>query len=164
VRVALAEDGTPRAPQIDRPLSTVSEPARLATAHLGSRRFVAYTAIGRAATSALGLVELGGTLPVEPLVPGEGYGALQLAAVSAPAAALFVMTRPAPGVAATERFNGQLLVRLVDEAGIGPALSVTAPDERVLHAAIARAEDGTVGVAYTTAAGVQVQWLRCADR
>lgn len=164
VRVALAEDGTPGAAQIERPLSTVSEPARLAVAHFGPRRFVAYTAIGRAATSAIGVVELGATLPPEPLVPGLGYGVLQLGAVSGPAAAVFAMTRPAPGVAATERFVGQLLVRLVDEAGLGPALDVSAPDERVSHASIARAADGTIGVAYTTSAGVSVRWLRCADR
>lgn len=164
VRLGLAEDGTPGAAQIDRPLSTVSEPARLAAAHLGPRRFVAYTAIGRAATSAIGLVELGGTLPVVPLVPGEGYGVLQVSGVSAPAAAIFVMTRPVPGVAATERFNGQVLVRLVDDAGVGPALVVTDAEERASYVALARADDATVGVAYTTSAGVDVRWLRCADR
>jgi len=163
VRVALGEDGTPRTAQIDRPLSTVSEPAHIAAAHVGPRRFVAYTAIGRAATSAIGVVELGGTLPAEPLVPGVGYGVLQLGAVSAPAAAIFVVTRPVPGAAAADRFNAQTLVRVVDAAGIGPELAVTAAEERVSHAAIARATDGTIGVAYTTSAGVSVAWLRCAD-
>ena len=81
-----------------------------------------------------------------------------------PISGRLLMTRPAPGVAATERFVGQLLVRLVDEAGLGPALDVSAPDERVSHASIARAADGTIGVAYTTSAGVSVRWLRCADR
>ena len=163
VRVALGEDGAPRPAQIDRPLSTVSEPAHIATAHVGPRRFVAYTAIGRAATSAIGIVELGGTLPAEPLVPGVGYGVLQLGAVSAPAAAIFAVTRPLPGAAAADRFNAQVLARVVDAAGIGPELAVTGAEERVSHAAIARAADGTVGVAYTTSAGVSVAWLRCAD-
>ena len=164
VRVALGEDGTPRPAQIDRPLSTVSEPAHIAAAHIGPRRFVAYTAIGRAATSAIGLVELGGTLPAEPLVPGEGYGVLQLAAVSTPGAAVFLATRPAPGVAATERFNGLLLARVVDEAGIGPALQVSTAEERIFHASLARGSDGTIGVAYTTTDGVSVVWMRCDDR
>ncbi len=164
VRVALGEDGTPRPPQIERPLSTVSEPARIAAGHLGARRFVAYTAIGRAATSAIGVVELGGTLPPVPLVPGEGYGPLHIDAVSAPAAVVFALTRPRAGIAPTERFHASAEVRLVDDAGPGPALPVGAPEEPASHVALARGDDGTLGVAVTSAAGVSVSWLRCADR
>jgi hypothetical protein len=164
VRVALDEEGAPRPPTIERPLSTVSEPARLAAGNLGARRLVAYTAIGRAATSAIGVVELGGTAPPVPLVPGEGYGPLHLAAVSAPAAVVFGVTRPRAGIAPTERFHASAEVRLVDDAGPGPALAIGAPDEPVSHLALARAEDGTLGVAVTSASGVSVSWLRCADR
>ena len=65
VRVALDEEGAPRPPTIERPLSTVSEPARLAAGNLGARRLVAYTAIGRAATSAIGVA--GMLLRAQPL-------------------------------------------------------------------------------------------------
>jgi hypothetical protein len=164
VRVALDEEGAPRPPTIERPLSTVSEPARLAAGNLGARRLVAYTAIGRAATSAIGVVELGGTAPPVPLVPGEGYGMLHVAAVSAPAAVVFGLTRPRAGIAPTERFHASAELRLVDEAGPGPALAVGNLNEPVSHLALARADDGTLGAAVTSASGVSVSWLRCADR
>jgi hypothetical protein len=84
--------------------------------------------------------------------------------VSAPAAVVFGVTRPRAGIAPTERFHASAEVRLVDDAGPGPALAIGAPDEPVSHLALARAEDGTLGVAVTSASGVSVSWLRCADR
>jgi hypothetical protein len=197
VRVPLGPDGAPRAAVIERPLSQLATPGRIAVAQVGGRTRVAYTAVGRAATSAIGLVTLGDTAAPEALVPGAGYGALTVAAASAVGAAVFVATRPVVGEPASGEaspggasaagggeaggspgageggtpasptsalFRGEVIVRLLDDAGLGPELRVTREGERASHAAIARTAAGDVGVVVTTAEGVSLHLLRCSGR
>jgi hypothetical protein len=181
VRVPLGPDGSPRAAVVERPLSQLATPGRIAVAQVGSRTRVAYTAVGRLATSAVGVVTLGDGGAPEALVPGTGYGTLTVSAAGAPRGGIFVATRAVAGTAtsatgdapaaagqgaalASPPAGGEVVVRLVDEAGLGPELRITREGERASHAAVARTASGDVGVVVTGAEGVSLHLVRCDDR
>src|SRR5262249_49796373 len=149
---------------VERPLSTVSQPAHIAAASAGGARFVAYTAIGNAATSAIGLVALGATTPPVAIVPGTGYGKLHVDAMDVGASGLCAADHPVSSAAATDAVKTDLAVRVLGENGLGPTLVVAEPSShRAGFPALARAHDGTVALAFTAPGGVYVEFLRCAE-
>lgn len=164
LRVALGDDGAPAPATVERPLSTVSQPAHIAVAAVGGSTWVAYTAVGRAATSAVGLVRLGSEAPPVALVPGTGYGRLHVDAVNAGRTAVFAADRPVAGAATTDAIKTDVVVRVLDEAGLGPPLVVAElSSQRAGSPALARAADGTIAVAFTGPSGVYLSLIRCAD-
>ena len=162
VGVQLGEDGSPEEAAVARPVGTVASPPELAAVRVGGRDWAAYTAVGNAATTAVGLLRIdtdGG--PAVPLVPGTGYGVLNVAATGAPAAALFAADAPKAPPPGSPR---EIHLRVVDQDGPGPALVLAGPDGSARHAAVARRADGVVGVAFESGSAVYVAWARCDDQ
>ena len=161
VRVPIGADGTPQASAVARPVGTVTAPPRLAVARGDGRVWAAYTAVGNAAATAVGYLPLDGTdTAPAAIVPGTGYGPLHVSAASAPGAAIFAADAPKDTPPTSPR---EVHVRLVDEDGVGPALTLQAPDGTARHASIARGAHGIAGVAFTAGDGVYVAWIRCDD-
>ncbi len=161
VRVTF-DGATPAPGTVARPLGSVAEPVvtRVVRTPIGS--FAGYTAIGSAATSAIGIVSLDSPdATARPLVRGTGYGVLQLAATAAPAAALFALDSP---LAAPPESPREVHLRVVDEAGEGPPLLIHGPDGHARSPGIARRADGVVAVSFATAGGVYVAFARCDDQ
>jgi hypothetical protein len=161
LRVALSPDGTPAKAEVVVPLKMIAGGVQLAAARGANGTFVAYTAIGNAATSAVGL------LPISPkpgqvqaLVPGTGYGPLHVAAVSAPGATVFAADAPIGKGGKEER---EVQVRIVDANGLGPVTVVRGPEGTAFGATLARGKNGTVAVGFSDGEAVWVQFLRCDD-
>jgi hypothetical protein len=113
-----------------------------------------YTAIGTAATTAVGLMYLDTPerAPVA-LVPGEAYGTLGVTAAALPQAALFVSETATPA-------RG-LRVHRVDGEGLGEPLVLVPTGEMNEHPAAAAGPDGTVAITVSTGAAMEVIFLRC---
>lgn len=161
VRVPVSSDGTPGRSKVAVPIGMVATPVELAAAHSQVGTYVGYTAVGKAATSAIGLIR------IEPesgspiaLVPGTGYGKLRVAAVAAPKALIFAADAPVEKGKADQR---EILVRLVDAQGIGPRTVINGPDGTAFQVKIARNQSGVVAAVYSSRSGVFVSWLRCDD-
>lgn len=153
------------AARVARAVSNLPDVPQIAVARRASdsRTFLGYVAIGRAATSAVGLLPLADadSSSPEPIVPGTAYSPLHVSAVAADAAIVIAADAPkTPG----GRPPREIHVRVLDAAGLGPALVLHAPDGTASHAAIARRADGTYAVAFTSDSGVYQQYLRCDDR
>src|SRR5262249_34447719 len=124
--------------------------------------FAAYTAIGTAATAAIGIVSLEATdATARPLVPGTGYGLLLLAGTAAPNAALFAVDAP---LAAPPQSPREVRLRVVDEAGEGPPLAIHGADGRARSPGIARRADGVVAVTFISGGAVYATFARCDDQ
>ncbi len=161
LRVRLSASGKPGEAEIALPVGSMGTPPELAAARAPSGTYVGYTGTGSALTSAVGLVAID---PVpgspQPMVKGTAYGQLHVAAAATPRAALFAADAPQqPGKDPPHEIH----VHLVDQDGMGPATVVRGPEGNASHAALARTEGGTVAVAFTTASGAYVAWLRCDD-
>lgn len=158
VRVAFKTDASPGDAHVVVPLNSVREPPQLAAARGGNRTWAAFTAIGTSATTAVGLLSIE-PVPSTPegLVPGTAYGDLSVAAVATPDAAVFAADTPtAPGRNTPRRVH----VTRVTDQGRGQPTSIDAGGG-ANHAAIARAGDGTIAVAFDNDSGVYVAFLRC---
>lgn len=159
-RAPLGEDGAPGEVVVARPIGNAFEPPELAAARVGDRTLVGYTAVGNAATSAVGVVPVPGDGPPAALVPGTGYGPVHVSVATSGAAAVFAADAPTDGPPSSPR---RVDVRVVRDAAPGPALAVTAPDGTGRHGGVARRADGVLGVVLTAGDGVYVRWLRCDD-
>ncbi len=160
LRIDIGNHGEPQPAQVALPVGMVLAPPQLAAASSSVGTYVAYTGLGSAATSAIGLVAIA---PVaghpEALVKGTAYGPLYLSAAAAPRALLFAADAPMqPGKDPPHEIH----VHVVGMRGPGPAAVIRAPGG-ASHASLARAEGGSVGVAFTAPAGVYLARLRCDD-
>jgi hypothetical protein len=162
VGVELSAAGTPSEPRVARPIGTAADPPEIAVARVGTRVFAAYTAVGNAATTAVGMIRADEDAQAPPvaIVPGTGYGVLNVSGVSGERAAVFAADAPQ---AAPPESPREVRVRIADAEGLGPELVVRGPDESARHAAIARRADGVIGVSFESAGAVHVVWLRCDD-
>jgi hypothetical protein len=160
LRVEIGNHGDPQPAQVVLPVGMVSSPPRLAAASSSAGTYVAYAGLGDAATSAIGLVAIAPIAGTpQALVKGIAYGALQVAAAAAPRALLFAADAPTqPGKDPPHEIH----VHVVGLRGPGPAAIIHGAGD-ASHAALARAEGGSVGLAFTAAAGVYVARLRCDD-
>ncbi|MBN1652480.1 MAG: hypothetical protein JXA30_01760 [Deltaproteobacteria bacterium] len=161
IRVPLTPEGAPEKTEVAVPVGMVATPVELAAAHNGFGTYVGYTAVGQAATSAVGLIQIDpecGT--VAPLVPGTGYGLLHVAAIDAPKALIFAADAP---VQKGKDAGREIQVRLVDSRGMGPKTVVRGTDGEARQVKIARNQEGVVAVVYCDKLGVFVSWLRCDD-
>lgn len=161
LRLDLAPDGSAGDPaEVVTPVSMVASPPELAAASSSIGTHVAYTGVGSAATTAVGLLAIAPIVSApEALVPGTAYGQLHVAAAAAPRAVIMVATAPlAPG----KDPELALEVTVIGLAGKGPSAVVRAPGG-ASHPAIARDREGHVGLAYATPSGSFVAILRCDD-
>jgi len=142
------------------PVSQPYAPPALAAARLSARRtVVAFTAIGRVAATAIGLVPLESAEAPVALVPSEGYGELALAVAHQPELAVF----------AVEAFRGsakdaarKVLVGVVDAAGPGALLALGLEDASASAPSLrANAQRGEFSLAYATPKGIQRVELAC---
>ncbi|MBX3252251.1 MAG: hypothetical protein KF901_34075 [Myxococcales bacterium] len=148
-----------------RPVSHVYDPALLAGGVIGERTLVGYTAVGQAAATAVGLVWSEGDRQPETtaLVPSAGYGALHVSAATAPRRVVFAADRPT----AREREAPReivLRVAIPGEAGVelGEPVVVRGPNDGPASlASLARHEDGTYALVFTSTDGVYARFLRC---
>jgi hypothetical protein len=160
-RVNLDAEGNPSTPEVAVPVGMMSQPPELAAAQSGAGTFVGYAGVGSAATSAVGLVRVAPKVGApEPLVKGTAYGALHLDAAASKQSVYFAMDAP---TTAGKTPQHEIQVVRVDAQGTGPVLKIAAPNGDATHAAIARAKDGSVGVAFTAADGVYFAKLACVD-
>jgi hypothetical protein len=161
LRIDLAGDGKPGEAQVAVPVTMVSSPPRLASAASGMGTYVAYTGVGSAATSAVGLVSIA-PIAGSPtaLIPGTAYGPLHVSATDAPRALLFVADAPKqPGKDPLKRIH----VHVIGRDGAGTATALEGPGGKANHPVIARDRAGTVAVAYQSGSAVYVALLRCDD-
>lgn len=151
--------------QVLRPVSHVYDPAQLAAARVGTRDFVAYTAVGTAAATAVGLVWSEGVRqpPPQPIVPGEGYGPLHVSATQSTSRVVFAADRPRGREREAPR---EVIVRLARAEGestrLGEPLVVRGPNDGPASLGrLARHADGTYALVYTASDGVYASFLRC---
>jgi hypothetical protein len=160
LRVDLAADGTAAPAQVVTAVSMVTSPPMLAAASSSIGSYAAYTGIGSAATTAVGLLPIAPIAgSAEALVPGTAYARLHVSAATAPRAVLFAASAP---TAEGKDPPLELRVHVVGLSGAGPAAVVRAAAGARMPA-IARDEQGHVGVAFTTPGGAFVAILRCDD-
>jgi hypothetical protein len=160
LRVDIGNHGDPQPAQVALPVGMVSRSPELAAASSSVGTYVAYTGLGSAATSAIGLVAispLAGT--PQALVKGTAYGPLHISAAAAPRALLFAADAPTqPGKTPLHEIH----VHVIGINGPGPATVIHGSGD-ASRAALARAEGGSVGLAFSAAAGVYLARLRCDD-
>lgn len=163
LRADLASD--PPEVTVMRPVSHVFDPALLAAGRIGGRDLVAYTAVGTAAATAVGMVWSEGAQQPEPqaVVPSAGYGALHVSAAQAPSSVVLAADRPRSREREAPR---EIVVRVAWQEGdatrLGEELVVRGPSEGPASLVrIARHEDGTYGLVLTGSDGVYARFLRC---
>ncbi|HEY8431079.1 MAG TPA: hypothetical protein VIL20_22020 [Sandaracinaceae bacterium] len=147
-------------PTIARPINLVTEPPELAAVRAGERDWIAYTAIGTAATTAVGLAPLEGTAPPVPLVAGTGYGVLHVDGASLGGPAVLVADAP-QGV--DRDAPREVHVRVLDADGApGAPAVVRGPGGAASRGRVAAADGGTIGVTFTEGDAIYFALGRCA--
>lgn len=160
LRVDIGSHGDPQTAQIALPVGMVSSPPELAAASTSIGTYVAYTGLGSAATSAIGLVAIAPVAGTpQALVKGTAYGALHVAAAAGPRALVFAADAPTQ---AGKSPPHEIHVHVVGREGPGPATVIPGSGD-ISRAALARAAGGTYGLSFTSAAGVYLARLRCDD-
>jgi hypothetical protein len=160
LRVDFGNNAEPQPAQVAVPVSMVSSPPVLAAAAGSVGMYVAFTGLGSAATSAVGLVAIA-PLAGSPttLIPGTAYGPLYVAAAAAPRGLIFAADAPKqPG----KDPQHEIRVQVVGIKGPGPTLVLHGAGS-ASHAGLARNEAGEVGVVFSAQSGVYVARLRCDD-
>jgi len=161
IRVPISSDGTPGRAKVVVPVSMVATPVELAAAHNQLGTYVGYTAVGRAATSAVGLIQIEPTTgSPSPLIPGTGYGQLRVASAVAPKALIFAADAP---LKRSKSGQLEIHVHLIDAQGLGPKSVINGLDGTASRVKIARNQTGVVAVVYSGLTGIYVSWLRCDD-
>ncbi|MFT3924846.1 MAG: hypothetical protein QM778_20090 [Myxococcales bacterium] len=155
-------DGTGKlAPAVVRtPVSQPYAPPALAAMQLSKdRTVVAYTAIGRAAATAIGLVPLRAAEAPVALVPSYGYGELALGAAQQSGVSVFAVE--------AFRVDGKdsprkVVVSVVDAAGAGEPLALGLDDASASSPSVAPGERaGEFELVYTTPKGLRSAALLC---
>jgi hypothetical protein len=161
LRVDFGNDAQPQQAQVAVPVSMVSSPPALAAAAGSVGTYVAFTGLGSAASSAVGLVTVAPIVgSPSTLIPGTAYGQLYVAATSAPRALIFAADAPTqPGKDPPH----EIRVSVVGIKGPGPTMVLKGPGSSASHVGLARNEAGEVGVVFSAESGVYVARLRCDD-
>ncbi len=148
-------------PSIARPINLVTEPPEIAAVRLGAREWLAYTAVGAAATTAVGLAPLEGSAPPVPLVAGTGYGVLHVdAAALSDERAVLVADAPRGSPPDSPR---ELHVRVLGASGeLGEPAVVRGPSGGAARGRIAATSDGLVAVTFTDGDAIHASIGRCA--
>jgi hypothetical protein len=162
VKAELGPDGTPRPSAVARPVGTVSVPPEVAVAIDGEgHAYAGYTAIGNVATTAVGLMPLFGDVSgPSAIVPGTGYGLLNVSAVAGENAVVFGADAPTGEARDAPR---EVHVRIVRDGEAGETLTIAGPDGTGRHVALARRPDGIIAAAFSASDGIYVAWIRCDD-
>ncbi|MCA9601655.1 MAG: hypothetical protein R3A78_07520 [Polyangiales bacterium] len=161
VRAVLGEDGTLGAPEVLRPVGTSAALPELAVALAGKNPFIAYTVIGKAASTAIGIFSIKTKdFPPTALVPGTGYGILHVAAATGLSRAVFAADVP---LGADPKAPREVVLHVVDDEGMGPPLALRGPTGSASNVAMARTPDGTYAVAYADGAGTHLAFTACDD-
>ncbi len=160
-RTVFSADGNPGAPTVAAPVGMMSQPPQLTAAQSELGAWVAYTGLGSASTSAVGLVQIAPRSgSPEALIKGTAYGPLHVAAASAGKSVLFASDAPTgPGKSPAHEIE----LVLLDAAGKGPALRIADPSGDATRVGLARSEDGTVAVLFTGKDGLYLAKARCAQ-
>ena len=164
-RVEFDADLGPRPATLVRPINSVYEPPRLAVVR-STPGAVAYTALGNAATTAIGLLPLAdASTPPVALLRGSGFGLFGLDVAALPGAALFAFGAPiahstaAPGAAPPSHAVHEIHVRL---AAPGPMPELVIARQGGAEApSIAVGPDGLIALTYAAPGGVYLNWLSC---
>lgn len=159
LRIALEDNGTPKRADVGAAVGMVSSPPQLAAAATQDSVILAYTGIGSAATSAIGLVTLSPGATPRTLVPGVTYGPLHVSLARSERA---VIAATDAGTSAAKDSRREIHVHVVRSGKVGPAAAIKGPSGAA-HAALAYRSQGEVAVAYLSASGVYVAYLRCND-
>lgn len=156
IRVTFDTEGMPATPEVARTVGQVPEPPQVAAVRFGGETWVAYTAVGSAASAAVGLVPLGANedAPV-PLVEGSAYGPLAVDGAAVSGGAIFLTEAPTP-----EGEGRKLAVHRVSADGVGEAWTLQdTPDAG--HPAVAARGNAAVAVVRRRGAAVRLESVRC---
>lgn len=153
---AVSGDAPPE-PRILTSLSSLPDVAELAIAQAGEHWLVGYAAIGRGATSAVGLVRVTGaqSSAPEPLASGEGYGGAHVALATDSSGAIFVVSAPLP------THGSEVRVRAVRGAAMSPAVVLANSASHITSLSASTATDRSLGVAFSDTSGAYITWARC---
>jgi hypothetical protein len=154
--------GKPAPAVVRTPVSQPYAPPALQAAVVSSTRtVVAFTAIGRAAATAIGMVPLHVAEAASALVPSKGYGELALSAARSGEVTVFASeafrepTKDAPRI---------VLASVVGEQGAGQALELgTSAASASSPSLVAGAAAGEFVLAYSAEDGLRVVQLVCAN-
>lgn len=161
VRAEVGPSGELGPPEVLRPVGTAPGFPGLAAAHTQEDLFIAYAAIGAAATTAIGLFTARTKdSPPVPLLRGLGYGVLRLDAVAGPKRAVFAFEVPRDRSPEGPR---DVHLTLADAGGVHAPLVIGGDKEGLRAPALARLAGGTVGLAYAGPGGVQLALASCDD-
>jgi hypothetical protein len=160
VRVPLDREGVPGEARVARPIGTAATRPDIAAAFLPDLSLVAFAAVGNMATTAIGMVHVDSDAPAEALVPGTGYGDLSVDAARGTRSVVFAATAPQSESPDSPRL---IRVRRASAQGLDDALELRGPDGSANYPSIARRDDGTYAVSFTSGGAIHVAWLRCAD-
>jgi hypothetical protein len=159
-RVDFDSELVPGSAILVRPIRNVYEPPRIAVVN-ASGGLVGYSALGNAATTAIGLLPLGdaSAAPVA-LLRGTGFGLFGLDAAALPRAALFVFGAPAAAEgAAPNHAPHDVEVRLADPSPRTPL--VFSRPGGAESPSVAVDSDGMIALTYAAQGGVYLRWLSC---
>ncbi len=144
---------------VERSLTNVREPAEIVAIPVGDDTFLAYTAVGTAASSAIGLVKLGEWDAPVAIVPGHGYGPVRVAATSLDRdTGIIVALRPSDTPASSPR---EVIVRVLDRDGLGADRVVALGGTSIDATAVTANGTTQIAVAFTTEDDSQIAWLDC---
>ncbi len=160
LEIAFNDQGRAQPAVVRTPVSQPYAPPALAAAQLApSQVVVAYTAIGRAAATAIGLVPLRTSEAATALVPSNGYGELSLRTAQQAGLAVFAMEAFKESGKDSPR---KVLVGLVEASGVGELLELGAEASQASAPSVYPGEgNGEFSVAYTAPDGVRVAELLC---
>jgi hypothetical protein len=158
LEVPFDAEGHPKPAIVRTPVSQPYAPSEVWAVHIPALDVeVAYTAIGRAAATAVGRVPLREAKAPLPLLPSRGYGQLHLSAARGERAAVFALESPQQPVAQAEL---KLEVVLIDAQGEGARLTL---DDETLGAPsiVALSTKGRFALMHRDGSGFRVLWLSC---
>ena len=139
---------------VARPVGLVTAPPVIAALGDEASPWLAFTLVGAAATTAVGLVELGGAAPARPIVPGTGYGTLHVDGDGRVVAADAPRDRPPDA-------PREIHVHVVgDDGALGEAAVITGPGGSGRRGRVAVGRDG-VAVLFIEAGRAYVSFGRC---
>lgn len=154
--VGFSADGHPTAATVVQPVANIYEPPRIAVVRDGSPA-IAYTALGRVATTAVGVLPLA-DLRAQPraLLPGQAFGILGLDGLDVGDAPLFAFDAP------RQSDDGWRDLRLRFAWAVEDALHISGPAARPALAHVESTNGQTdLALAYAGPEGAELRRLSC---
>jgi hypothetical protein len=152
-------EARPSEARVLRPLANLFEPADVVAAWHRGHTWIGYTAIGTAASTAVGLVREGNDAPPPvAIVPGVGYGVLGVGVALGPSGPLFVADAAQNDMPNAPR---EVWLRALVNDVLELQERFVGPEGNATHGAIAANAGGEAAVVFTTPSGVYLQRLRC---